>query len=94
MPFAGSLTETWADAVVGTRIRYAITDRWRVSAVADIGGGNASLDWSILGSVGYDFNDYFGLTAGYRILGVDYSNQGFVYDMKQSGLLLGVSLRY
>ncbi len=82
------------EVIVGARIRYAITDRWRVSAVADIGGGNASLDWSVFGSVGYDFNDHIGLTAGYRILGVDYSNQGFVYDVKHSGLLLGLNLAY
>jgi len=93
-PFAGSLSETWVDAIVGTRIRYAITDHWRVSAAADIGGGDSSLDWSVLGSVGYDFNDYIGLTAAYRILGVDYSNRGFVYDVKQSGLLLGLNLKY
>ena len=93
-PFAGSLTDTWADAIVGARIRYAITERWRVSAAADIGGGNASLDWSVVGSVGYDFNDHVGLTAGYRIVGVDYSNRGFVFNIKQSGLLLGLNLRY
>jgi len=93
-PPAGSSTESWADAVVGSRIRYAITDNWNVSANADIGGGNASLDWSVYGGLGYDFNDYFGLTAGYRILGVDYENQGFVYDTRQSGLLLGIKLSY
>ena len=90
----GWFSETWADAIVGSRIRYAITDRWRVSAQADIGGGNASLDWSVFASIGYDFNDHVGLTAGYRILGVDYSNRGFVYDVTQNGLLLGLNLRY
>ncbi len=94
--FAGSVsgTETWANAIVGFRARYQITDRWRVSAAADIGGGQADLDWSAFASVGYDINRHVGLTLAYRILGVDYSNQGFVYDMKQSGLLLGLNLRY
>ncbi len=78
----------------GVRIRYAITDRWRVSAVADIGGGDASLDWSLFANVGYDFNDHVGMTVGYRILGVDYANQGFEYDVRQSGLLLGLKLMY
>ena len=90
----GAFSETWADAIVGGRIRYAITDRWRVTGVVDIGGGAASLDWGVFGSVGYDFNDHLGLTVGYRILGVDYSNEGFAYDMRQSGLLLGFNLRY
>ena len=93
-PFAGSIVESWADAVVGARISYAITDRWNVGADADIGGGAASLDWSVLAKVGYDFNDHVGMTVAYRILGVDYSKQGFVYDIRQNGLLLGLNLRY
>lgn len=96
IPFDGSqsITQSWANAIVGARARYQISDRWRVSAAADIGGGNADLDWSFLASVGFDINRYLGLTLGWRILGVDYSNQGFVYDITQSGMLLGLNLRY
>jgi hypothetical protein len=93
-PFSDTLTETWADAILGARIRYRITKSWRVSAVADVGAGAANIDWSLFGSVGYDFNDHVGVTAGYRVLGVDYANRGFVYDIKQHGLLLGLNLRY
>ncbi len=91
---AGSLSTAWADAVVGTRIRYSITDHWRVGAQADIGGGDASLDWSVFANVGYDFNRHVGMLVGYRVLGVDYRNAGVVYDVSQSGLLLGLTLRY
>jgi hypothetical protein len=93
-PVEGSTKEVWANAIVGTRIRYKITESWHVSAVADIGGGAASLDWSLFGSFGYQFNRYVGVTAGYRILGVDYSNNGSVYDIKESGLQLGLRLTY
>jgi hypothetical protein len=40
------------------------------------------------------FTPHLGMTAGYRILGVDYSHAGFVYDMRQAGLLLGFNLAY
>jgi hypothetical protein len=90
----GGMTEVWADAIVGTRIRYAITEKWRVTLTGDIGAGNADLDWNVLGSVGYMFTPHLGMTAGYRIMGVDYSNAGFVYDIRQSGLLLGFNLAY
>ncbi len=88
------MTEVWADAIVGTRIRYSINEKWRVGLTADIGAGEADLDWQIFGFVGYRFNPHFGLTAGYRILGVDYSSQGFIYDVRQTGLLLGFNLAY
>jgi len=91
---AGGLTEVWADAIVGTRIRYAITDKWRVTFKADIGAGDSDLDWNVFGGVGYMFNPHIGLTAGYRILGVDYTRDGFVYDIRQSGLLLGFNFAY
>ncbi len=44
--------------------------------------------------VGYRFKPHFGLTAGYRILGVDYSSQDFVYDVRQTGLFLGFNFAY
>jgi hypothetical protein len=90
----GGMTRVWADAIVGTRIRYSITEKWRVAFTADIGAGNADLDWQVLGSVGYMITPHIGLTGGYRLLGVDYSSKGFKYDVKQSGLLLGVNLAY
>jgi len=91
---SGGLTEVWADAIVGTRIVYAITEKWRVTFKADIGAGASDLDWNVFGGIGYKVNRHFGLTAGYRILGVDYSREGFVYDLRQSGLLLGFNFAY
>lgn len=93
-PFAGELTESWVDAVVGARWRLPITDKWRVSANADVGAGQADIDWSAMGGVSYFFNAYVGMTASYRVLGVDYEKAGFQYDFIQHGLLLGLNLRY
>jgi hypothetical protein len=90
----GGATEVWADAIFGTRIRYAIADKWQVGLTGDIGAGNANLDWQVLGVLSYMFNPHIGMTAGYRILGVDYSRQGFVYKVKQNGLILGLNLAY
>jgi hypothetical protein len=92
--FSGGLTEVWADAIVGTRISYAITDKWRVRLLADIGGGNADLDWQALASVTWMFHRNVGVTLAYRILGVDYKSSTLIYDMRQSGLLLGFNFAY
>ena len=92
--YDGGLTETWADFVAGVRWRNQITEKWRLFASADVGGGQASIDWSVNGGAGYDFNRHVGLSASYRVLGVDYTNRGFTYDVLQHGLLLGLNLRY
>ena len=93
-PFQASLTESWVNAVVGARWRYDINDRFRLAALADVGGGQASIDWSAFAGLTWFAHPNVGLTAGYRFNGVDYSNNGFVYDFKQNGLLLGLNLRY
>ena len=93
-PVSGSLQRNWADAVVGTRLRYRITDRWRVTALADVGAGGSSLTWKIYAGGGYDFNRHVGLTFGYRILGVDYKQRGMVFDIVQHGLVVGVRMGF
>lgn len=40
------------------------------------------------------FNDKFSAVAGYRALGVDYSDDGFVLDIVQQGPIFGVVLRF
>jgi hypothetical protein len=91
---AGELTETWASAIVGTRIRYAITDKWRVSLVGDIGAGQANLDWQAAFSLTWMFHRNIGVTAAYRILGVEYGSSTLIYNMRQSGFLLGFNFAY
>ena len=94
VPFSGKLNESWADGIVGVRWRLPITKKWQVSAYGDIGAGAAKLDWSVGGNVGYYFNQYVGLTAGYRVNGVNYEKDGFLFDVRMNGFLLGLNLRY
>ncbi len=92
--FAGELTESWWDGIVGLRWRLPITKKWRVAAYGDIGAGAANLDWQAGAHVTWYPIHYVGLTAGYRVLGVDYDNDGFLYDVRMNGFLLGLNLRY
>jgi hypothetical protein len=92
--FNWNLTETWASAIVGTRLRYAITDKWRVSLVGDIGAGQANLDWQAAVSLTWMFHKNIGVTGAYRILGVEYGSSTLIYNMRQSGFLLGFNFAY
>jgi hypothetical protein len=89
-----SVGKAWGDIIVGTRLRYAITDSWRVVFLGDVGGGGARVDWQVFGGLGYDFNRHVGLTAGYRIMGVNFNRDAFVYDVTQQGLLLGLRVGF
>lgn len=92
--FAGEFTDSWWNGIVGLRWRLPITKKWHVAAYGDIGAGAANLDWNVGGNITWYPIHYVGLTAGYRVIGVDYENDGFVYDVRMNGLLLGLNLRY
>ena len=73
-----------------------ISPNFFVTGWALAGGFGVSSDfmWDAMASVGYEFNDTFSMTAGYRALSVDYHNNGFVYDVVQSGPILGLVFKF
>jgi hypothetical protein len=85
---------TWVDALAGLRGKYAFTDKVYLTGWGLVGGGGADIDWDVAGGIGYQFNDTVSAVAGYRALGVDYSDDGFVFDVVQQGPILGVVLRF
>ena len=44
--------------------------------------------------IGYQFNDTVSAVAGYRALGVNYRNDGFVFDTVQQGPILGLTVKF
>jgi hypothetical protein len=90
-PFEADPVETWADFVVGARVRYDINEKWYVQGLADIGGGASKLAWQVFGLAGYRIKDWMGLEVGFRYLGVDYDKDDFRFDMKVDGLTIGLN---
>ena len=88
--------DTWVDPMVGAKWRFNVTPRIFVNGWAMAGGFGVASDftWDLLGGIGYQFNDTFSTAIGYRALGVDYENDGFVYDVVQHGPIAGVIIRF
>ena len=85
---------TWVDGVAGLRGNYAITPEIYLTGWGLVGAGGADIDWDVAGAVGYRFNEKISAVAGYRALGVDYSEDGFVFDVVQQGPILGMVVRF
>jgi hypothetical protein len=85
---------TWADALAGLKGNYFLTPNVYLTGWAMAGAGGADLDWDVMGGVGYKFNDRISAVAGYRALGVDYSNDGFVFDVVEQGPIIGVAIHF
>lgn len=86
----------WIDPVVGARAHFHINDKVSFLAQGDIGGFGAGSDftWQALATVNYSFNDKVALSAGYKVLSVDYEDDGRVFDTTLSGPVLGLTYRF
>lgn len=85
---------TWVDGLAGFRGIYSLTPDIYLTGWGLVGAGGADLDWDVAAAIGYRFNDAISAIAGYRALGVDYSNDGFVFDVTQQGPMLGLTVRF
>ncbi|QIG47825.1 hypothetical protein G5V57_08870 [Nordella sp. HKS 07] len=84
--------DTWVDPVVGLKGRANINENFYLAGWGLIGGFDVSDDklmWDVMGTVGYDFNDLFSMTLGYRSMGLDYRRNDLAIDAEFSGPLIG-----
>ena len=92
---SSSDSATWVDGVVGLRGNYFMTPHVYLTAWGLVGAGGADVDWDVAGALGYKFNEHISAVAGYRALGVDYSNnQGFVFNVVQQGPIAGLVVHF
>lgn len=86
----------WVDPLVGAKAKIDVTPEIYVSAWAMIGGFGVGSDlmWDLMAGAGYEFTDHFSVFAGYRAASVDYSDDGFVYDIVQQGPVAAAVFRF
>jgi hypothetical protein len=90
-PISAEMFETWFDPIILIRVTGDINNKWQFQFRGDCGGfGIGSYySWQIQGFAGYRFGKLFQLTAGYRILGMNYDRGSgedrFRYDMNIFG---------
>lgn len=86
----------WVDPLVGMAGRYHVADRWTLFGALEVGGFGVGADseWSALAGATYQFTDAFGASFGWRHLEVDYDEDGVLFDVRQSGPVLGATFRF
>jgi hypothetical protein len=82
--------QQWADAVVGARLRYTLSDKLFATAIGFVGAGASKYEWDTFGGLGYEINQSWSGFAGFRAMKVDYVNGNFVYDALQYGPVIGM----
>jgi opacity protein-like surface antigen len=86
----------WVDPMIGVKTRVQGASPWYLNGWAMVGGFGVSseIDWDLYAGLGYEITDSFSLVAGYRGVGVDYSDDGFTFDVIQHGPVLGGVFRF
>jgi len=93
---SGSDGASWVDPMVGIKSRIDTDTAFYFTGWGMIGGFGIGSDfnWDVMGGVGYEWTDHFSTVLGYRALGVDYEDDGFVYDVIQQGVALGAVVTF
>jgi opacity protein-like surface antigen len=91
-----SASKSWVDPYIGLRVQHPIGERWTLVGYADVGGFGIGSDFTWQAALGanYEFSKTFAGKIGYRYISVDYDKDGFRYAMANSGLYLGVGIRF
>jgi hypothetical protein len=91
-----SIDYGWVDPVVSARAFQSFGEELSVMLQGDVGGFGvgSQLTWQLLGTVNWAFDERVSVSAGYKILAVDYENDGFLFDATLSGPVLGATWRF
>lgn len=91
-----SRLDDWWDPYIGVRGRYNISERFYLTAKADIGGFGAGSDlsWQAEAAVGMMVTKNIFSEVGYRALGVDYNKDGLHMDTVTHGLQLTMGINF
>jgi hypothetical protein len=88
---------TWVDPIVGLKGRADLGDSsFYLSGWGMIGGFGVGSDftWDVMGGLGYDFSDSASMLVGYRAMGVDYSDNDFLFDVVMQGPVIAGTFRF
>ena len=95
-----SLNETWVDPIIIVRSKGIVHDKWLLQFRGDLGGFGIGSDfaWQLQAYAGYQLSKLFQLTAGYRIISIDYDkgsgNERFRYDINTFGPVVRLGFNF
>lgn len=88
-----SMSETWLDAMIIASFVNKPGEKFIYKLRGEVGGfgisGDSNFAWQVQGYAGYRFSELFQLTAGYRVIGLDYATGSgtdrFMYNVDTYG---------
>lgn len=86
----------WIDPLIGIAGRARASDRWTLFGAFEVGGFGvgAESEWSAIAGATYQFTELFGASVAWRHLEIDYDEDGVLFNVRQSGPVLGATFRF
>ena len=91
-----SRTDQWVDPIIVMRGKYDFDEKWFGTFYLDVGGfgvSSESTHQAALG-LGYNLNESWSLSGGWRYLDLERENGANTLDFRQSGVMLGASYNF
>lgn len=94
--FGADGVQDWIDPTVGFIFQAALTEKWFLNVIGDVGGFDLSSRLTAQGfaAVGYKWTEKFSTSLGYRAIYTDHVDGGFEYNITQHGVFLGAAYRF
>lgn len=95
-----SASKTWFDPILIARVTTDIKDKWLFQIRGDLGGFGIGSDftWQLQAYAGYRFSRLFQLSAGYKILSIDYDKgvdaDRFIYNVDTFGPVIRLGFNF
>lgn len=89
-----STDETWTDPLIGGKFLTSFSNSpFFMSGHVLLGGFGVESEYFVDANlnIGYKWSETFSTTLGYRHLEIDYEESGFLYDVSQTGPIVGLS---
>ena len=86
-------SHTWFDFVAGLRAKQALPHNWWATFYGDLGAGESTHTYQLIGTAGLDIHRRYVLVFGYRYLNVDYS-QLVLLNTAMKGPLFGFTIKF
>jgi hypothetical protein len=100
LPLAASgssaVSESMWDGIIGVkgRVSFGANREWFVPYYVDIGTGQSDFTWQGLIGIGYQFNKWGAVSAGWRYLDYEFESGKNLESLTLSGPIVGVTFRW
>ena len=92
----GDVTKTWVDPVLAAHVGIPVSERTTLAVYGDIGGFGVASDftWQAIVGLQHRIGRHWQLSGGWRYYAVDFEKGDFLYDVRQSGPILGARYNF